>query len=84
MIASFLKVLSDILSADPLFRQLGIEVKSETRVLNQEEFHAMNHRVLGIIFYVHEFGRFMRGPSSSPSAKPYASKTVAMDLILPK
>lgn len=39
---------------------MAIEVESEIRVLTQEEFHGLNHRVLGIIFEVHnEFGRFL-------------------------
>src|SRR5262249_15712882 len=39
---------------------MAIEVDSEIRFLNQEDFHALNRRVLGIIFDVHnEFGRFL-------------------------
>ena len=39
---------------------MAIEVDSEIKSLNQEEFHPLNRRVLGIIFDVHnEFGRFL-------------------------
>ena len=39
---------------------MPIEVRSEVRILSQQEFHALNHRVLGIIFEIHnEFGRFL-------------------------
>lgn len=39
---------------------MPIEVRSEIKILSQQEFHALNHRVLGIIFEIHnEFGRFL-------------------------
>jgi GxxExxY protein len=39
---------------------MPIEVQSEIRGLNQEEFHELNHRVLGVIFGIHnDFGRFL-------------------------
>ncbi len=39
---------------------MPIEPQTEIRVFNQEEFHALDRRVLGVIFEVHnEFGRFL-------------------------
>jgi GxxExxY protein len=39
---------------------MPIEVDSEIRVLDRDEFHALAHRVLGIVFAVHnEFGRLL-------------------------
>lgn len=39
---------------------MPIEIRSEVRSLSQQEFHELNHRVLGIIFGIHnEFGRFL-------------------------
>jgi GxxExxY protein len=39
---------------------MPIEVDSEIRVFSEDEFHALAHRVLGIIFSVHnDFGRLM-------------------------
>ncbi len=38
---------------------MPIEVATEIRVLDQEEFHALDRRLMGIVFDVHnEFGRF--------------------------
>jgi len=39
---------------------MPIEPQTEIKVFNQEEFHALDRRVLGVIFEVHnEFGRFL-------------------------
>jgi len=39
---------------------MPIEVDSEVRVFSDEEFHALTHRVLGVVFDVHnDFGRLM-------------------------
>lgn len=39
---------------------MPIQVTREIRVLNQQEFHALHHRLLGIIFEIHnEFGRLL-------------------------
>ena len=39
---------------------MPIEVNTESRIFNQEEFHALDYRVMGIIFKMHnEFGRFL-------------------------
>jgi hypothetical protein len=37
---------------------MPIEVAAAIQVLNQDQFHALHHRLMGIIFQVHnEFGR---------------------------
>ena len=37
---------------------MPIEVDSEIRIFKQDEFHALAHRVMGVVFGVHnEFGR---------------------------
>ena len=39
---------------------MPIEVDSEIRILNRDEFHSLAHRVLGIAFDIHnEFGRLL-------------------------
>src|SRR5688572_13550451 len=39
---------------------MSIEVDSEIRVFDQAEFHLLAHRILGIVFDVHnEFGRLL-------------------------
>ena len=39
---------------------MPIEVNTQLRIFNQEEFHALDYRVMGIIFKMHnEFGRFL-------------------------
>ena len=39
---------------------MPIEVKTEIRVFDQEQFHALDRRVMGVVFDVHnEFGRFL-------------------------
>ena len=39
---------------------MPIDVEADIRVLNQEEFHSLHRRILGIIFDIHnEFGRFL-------------------------
>lgn len=39
---------------------MPIEVRSEVKALSQEQFHTLNHRVLGVIFDIHnEFGRLL-------------------------
>ena len=39
---------------------MPIEVDSEIRIFSQEEFHALAHRVMGVVFGVHnDFGRLM-------------------------
>jgi len=40
--------------------RIPIDVEAGIRVLNQEEFHSLHRRILGIIFDIHnEFGRFL-------------------------
>ncbi len=39
---------------------MPIDVGTDIRVLDQEEFHSLHRKILGIIFDVHnEFGRFL-------------------------
>src|SRR6266550_4017428 len=39
---------------------MSIEVATEIRVLGQEEFHALDRRLMAVVFAVHnEFGRFL-------------------------
>jgi hypothetical protein len=39
---------------------MPIEVDSEIRVLSENEFHALAHRVMGVVFDVHnDFGRLL-------------------------
>jgi GxxExxY protein len=39
---------------------MPIEVQTEIRVFDQEEFHALDRRIMGVVFTVHnEFGRFL-------------------------
>ena len=39
---------------------MPIEVDSEIRIFTQDQFHALAHRVMGVVFGVHnEFGRLM-------------------------
>ena len=39
---------------------MSIEVATEIRVLGQEEFHALDRKLMGVVFDVHnEFGRFL-------------------------
>jgi hypothetical protein len=42
---------------------MPIEIDSEIRIFTRSEFHELAHRVLGIIFGVHnEFGRLLDEP----------------------
>ena len=39
---------------------MPIEIDSEIRIISEEEFHALAHRVMGVVFDVHnDFGRMM-------------------------
>ena len=39
---------------------MPIEVDSEIRLFSEEEFHALAHRIRGVVFDVHnDFGRLM-------------------------
>ena len=56
------KALTEIVlfSNHPALEVMPIEVEAEIRVFSQEEFHALDRQIMGIIFAVHnDFGRFL-------------------------